>query len=90
MAQGTGSHKGMLPAFQTSNLSEEEQVEAISIMNYVLSHAHHIANENGCAFQGKVLCIHGMDILVNFKVDYPDTAEFPKMEDYSTIVCLNL
>ena len=90
MAQGTGSLKGVLPAFQTSNLSEEEQVEAISIMNYVLCHAHHITNENGCAFQGKVLHIHGINILVNFKVDYLDTAEFPKMEDYSTTVCLNL
>ena len=90
MAQSTGSHKGTLPTFQTSNLSEEEQVEAISIMNYVLSHTHHIANENGCAFQGKVVHIHGVDVLVSFKVVYPDSAEFPEMENYSTTIHLNL
>ena len=54
MVWNTGLLPQTLPAFQTSTLSEEEKLEAVSIMNYLLGHAHHIANENRCTFQGHV------------------------------------
>ena len=90
MAQNVNSQLGTLPTFTTSNLSEVEKAEATTAIHYILGHAHHIAMENGCTFQGDVTRIQGSEILVHFKVDFPPTEEFPKMEHYSKTVCLNL
>ena len=90
MAQNVSSQLGTLPPFQTSNLSEVEKDEATTAIHYTLGHAHHIASENGCTFQGDVTRIQGSEILVRFRVDFPPTEEFPEMEHYSKTVCLNL
>ena len=90
MAQGSRSLPQTLPVFQMSTLSKDEKLEAAFVLNYLLGHAHHIANENGCVFQGHIACIHGTEILIYFKVDFLSTPEFPKTEDYAKTVRLNL
>ena len=90
MAQNVSSQLGTLPNFQTSNLSEVEKAEATTAIHYILGHAHHIAMENGCTFQGDVTRIQRSEILVCFKVDFPPTEEFPGTEHYSKTVHLNL
>ena len=90
MAQNVNSQLGTLPTFQTSNLSKAEKGEATTAIHYISGHAHHIAMENRCTFQGDVTRIQGLEILVHIKVDFPPTEEFPEMEHYSKTVCLNL
>ena len=90
MAQNVSSQLSTLPTFHTSNLSEVEKAKATTAIHYILGHAHHIATENGCTFQGDVTRIQGSEILVHFKVDFPPTEEFPEMEHYSKTVHLNL
>ena len=76
MAQSVSSPLGTLPTFLTSSLSEAKK--ATTAMHYVLGHVHHIAMENGCTFQGDVHRIQGSEILVQFKMDFPPTEEFPE------------
>ena len=90
MAQGVKLPLGTLPTFQTSNLSENEKAEATTVIHYLLGHAHHIAMENGCTFQGDIVRIHGSEILVHFKVNFLPTEEFPETEEYRKTVRLNL
>ena len=90
MAQNVSSPLGTLPTFLTSSLSEAEKAKATTAMHYILGHAHHIATENGYTFQGDIHRIQGSEILVWFKVDFPPTEEFLKMEHYSKMVHLNL
>ena len=90
MAQNVSSPLDTLPTFLKSSLSEAEKAEATTAMHYILGHAHHIAMENGCTFQGDVHRIQGSEILVLFKVDFSPTEEFPETEHYSKMVCLNL
>ena len=90
MAQNVSSPLGTLPTFLTSNLSEAEKAKAMTAMHYVLGHVHHIATKNGFTFQGNIHRMQGSEILVLFKVNFPTTEEFLKMEHYYKTVHLNL
>ena len=90
MAQSANLPPKSLPTFQTNTLSEEEKMEPTTILHYLLRHAHHIANKNGCTFKGNVICIQGAEIMVCIKVDFLSMDEFPEMENYTKIVHLNL
>ena len=90
MAQGANLPPKSSPTFQTSTLSEDERAEATAILHYLLRHAHHIVNENGCTFHGNVVCFQGVEIMVHIKVDFPPTKEFLETENYTKMVQLNL